>query len=281
LRLYYFYPIMQLFKYIFSGIILLAACKPVKKMQTINEAITKKDTTQAIVIIAQPTVDSAALKADMFKKITTQQVVYNTFSAKAKVDYQGAETNLGVTAYIKLKKDSIINIRITYPPFGVVIEALIKPDSVLLVNRKDKYVQLRSISYLQEVTQIPFNFTTLQNLIVGNPIFMSNNVVSYKTVDNQLWVLMIGDIFKHLITVDNNNLTVLHSKLDDVDIQRNRTCDITLTNYENKMGQWFSTYRTVSVAEKSKLDVTLDFKQYSFNEPLNIQFSLPKNYVRK
>jgi Domain of unknown function (DUF4292) len=272
---------MHLIKYVFIGFLLLAACKPVKKMQTINEAITKKDTAQSIIIVNQPTIDSAALKAGILKKITSQEVKYNTFSAKARVLYEGFENNLTVTAYIKLIKDSVLNIRINYPPFGLVLEALIKPDSVILYNKKDKYVQYRSIAYLQEITQIPFNFSTLQNLIVGNPIFVSNNIVSYKVVDNQLLALMIGDIFKHLITVDNTNLTLQHSKLDDVDVQRNRTCDITLSNYENKMGQWFSTYRLISVAEKTKLDVTIDFKQYAFNEPVNIEFFVPKNYPRK
>ncbi len=88
---------------------------------------------------------------------------------------------------------------------------------------------------------------------------------------------MIGNLFKHLISLDNTDFKVLHSKLDDVDVQRNRTCDITFGSYQNNGTFQFATYRKISVAEKSKLDINLDFKQFSFNDPLNYTFTLPKN----
>ena len=43
----------------------------------------------------------------------------------------------------------------------------------------------------------------------------------------------------------------------------------------------FATYRKISVSEKSKLDIYLDFKEYSLNEPLKYAFEIPKNYKRK
>ena len=165
---------------------------------------------------------------------------------------------------------------------GIVgLEAKITKDSIILVNKLDKYVQRRSISYVQEVSQIPFDFSTLQDLIIGNPTYLDSNVVSYKSTDNHLIVLMVGNLFKNLITLDSKDFKPLHSKLDDVDIQRNRTCDITYNNYETKGDIQFSTYRNVSVAEKNKLDIDLDFKQYSFNEPLIFSFNIPKNYKKR
>jgi hypothetical protein len=74
---------------------------------------------------------------------------------------------------------------------------------------------------------------------------------------------------------------VRHSKLDDVDILRNRTCFLTYSDYETEKGVKFATNRTVSVTEKTKLDVKLNFKQYAFNETLSYPFSVPKNYKRK
>jgi len=257
------------------------ACRPVKKVQTLNEAITKKDTVQTVVIKETPKIDSTAIIAEMMQKIGKQKINFSTFNSKIKVDYRGQETNQNVTAYLKMKKDSIILIKVVGPLGVVGIEVKITVDSVFLVNKIDKYTQARSINYIQEVTQIPFDFTTLQDLIIGNPIFISNNVVSYKEANNQLLILMVGDVFKHLITLDASDFKTIHSKLDDIDVQRNRTCDITLANYENKGVLPFATYRNISVAEKSKLDVTLEFKQYAFNEPLNYSFSIPKNYKRK
>jgi len=142
-----------------------------------------------------------------------------------------------------------------------------------------KQVQYRTISFLQEVTELPFDFTTLQDLIVGNPVFLDSNIVSYKTnPNNELLVLMVGKLFKHLVTLNNSNFKILHSKLDDIDVTRNRTCDISFNDYETSSGILFSTKRKISVAEKSKLDINLDFKQYTFNEPVTFPFNIPKNY---
>jgi hypothetical protein len=54
---------------------------------------------------------------------------------------------------------------------------------------------------------------------------------------------------------------------------------LTYSGYENKKGVFFSTNRKITVAEKSKLDVKLDFKQYEFNETLSFPFAVPKNYT--
>jgi len=70
----------------------------------------------------------------------------------------------------------------------------------------------------------------------------------------------------------------LHIKLDDVDLTHNRTADLTFSEYDRKQNVPFSTKRNITVAEKNKLDVTLDFKQYSFNEEVSFPFAIPKNY---
>jgi hypothetical protein len=70
---------------------------------------------------------------------------------------------------------------------------------------------------------------------------------------------MVGDMYKHLVTLDNVDYRILHSKLDDVDMQRNRTCDITFSNYQTIDNFLFATFRQISVAEKSRLDIFLDF----------------------
>lgn len=265
----------------------IASCKTVKKTQTIQEAITKKDTAQTIVIKEAPKVDSAAIVKDILEKVLRTKIDFKTFNAKIKVDYEGPEESDNYTAYVSMKKDSIILIKIKGSFLGISavgLEAKIKKDSVTVVQLvgQQKGVTYRSISYLQEMTQIPFDFATLQDLIIGNPVFVDGDVVSYKSGSSQLLVLMIGNLFKHLITLDTNaGYQVQHSKLDDVDIQRNRTCDITFSAYKTIGTYPFATYRRITVAEKSKLDITLDFKEYDLNEPLKYNFDIPKNLKRK
>jgi len=214
-------------------------------------------------------------------KVLSKRISFYSFNAKIKVDYEGQEESQKVTAYLSMLRDSMILVQLKGALGIVGLQIKITKDSVILVNKVDKWVQKRSIAYLKEVADIPFDFYTLQDVIIGNPVFTDSNIVSYKNSGNHLQVLMVGGLFKHFITLENNDYKVLHSKLDDVDMLRNRTCDITYGEYTTVNNILFSTYRKISVAEKSKLDISLDFKELSFNEPLKYGFTIPKNYKRK
>ena len=266
-------------------ITILASCKTVKKVATIQEAIDKKDTTQTVVITESPKVDSASIVRAIMDKVVTNNIQFKTFNAKIKVDYESAENSDTYTGYLSIAKDSLIYIRIRGSFLGISAEGLqvkISKDSVVLVKKVgDKYVQYRTIDYLKEATQIPFDFSTLQDLLIGNPVFVTHNIVSYRDGPTTLSVLMVGEIFKHLISLSNEDFKVVHSKLDDVDIQRNRTCAISFSNYQPMGTYQFATQRKIVVAEKSKLDINLDFKEFALNEPLKYTFEVPKNYKRK
>jgi len=182
------------------------------------------------------------------------------------------------------KADQIVAIptlvRMLPPPLKKIIGALSNKDSVIVVDKINKNVQYRSLSYLQDVTDIPFDFKTLQDLLVGNPIYFDSTIVSFKQSDDKILLSTIGKYFKHLLTLTPTG-TILHSKLDDVDITRNRTADITYGDYLTNNGIKFSTYREITVSEKNKLDIRLNFKQYDFNKEVSISFNIPKNYKRK
>ncbi len=261
------------------------SCKTAKKVQGFQQAIAKKDTAQTVIIAETPKVDSGAIVRDILGKVVKNKIDFHTFNAKIKVDYEGAESSDNYTVYLSMLKDSLILIKVVGRFLGISalgLEAKITKDSVVLVQLvKDKNVMYRSIDYIKEQTGVPFDFSTLQDIIIGNPVFVDSNVVSYKARASQLLVLMVGSTFKHLLTLDNANFKALHSKLDDVDMQRNRTCDITLSDYQ-PMGQYmFATNRKISVAEKSKLDIGLDFKEFALNEPLKYMFEIPKKLKRK
>jgi len=246
----------------------------------------KTDTIPTVIINNVPKVDSAALKMGILKKVQANKVECSWFAAtKIKADYDdnsGDNNNFNVS--IRLRKDSVIWVSLTKKVLGIDFEGLrilATKDSVKILNKQDKEIKYRSIAYLQEITKLPFDFSTLQDLILGNPIFFTDNIVSYKYYEDKVQALSIGNLFKHLITVDTTNNNILHNKLDDVDITKNRTCDITFSNYENKNSRIFSTDRNITVTEKSKLDIHLNFKQYSFNEPQTFPFTIPKSYTVK
>ena len=265
----------------FLSILIFSAysCKTVKQ---INKAIAPKDST-AVIIIDQSKVDSILMIKKTIENLNRNYIAFKSFNAKIKVDYQDNKGKQpDVTAIVRIIKDSAIWISLTATILNIEIyRVLITKDSVVLLNKQEHEVQYRSIDYLQEVTQIPFDYKTLQDLLVGNPVFVDNNIVYYKKTENQILFSMVGKYFKHLLTLSSDNYYLTHSKLDDVDISRSRTADLTYASYENKSGFNFSTYREITVSEKNRLDIKLNFKQYEFNKELSVSFNIPKNYTKK
>lgn len=258
-----------------------SSCRSTRKIQT---AISRKDTVVTVKAdTTQPASgkDSINLAANVLAAMEKQYINFNTFSAKIDVDYVGGNGKKeNVNVKLQMQKDSIIWISVT-GLFGIEgLRGVITKDSVKLINKLDKIYTVRSVAYLQEVTGLPLDLPILQNLLIGNPVFIADEKNTVTQTAGQLLLLSIGDSFKNLLTLANDNYQLLHSKLDDIDVNRNRTCDLSYDNYENKKGVNFSTKRRITVSEKSKLDIRLDFKSYTFNETLSFPFSVPRSYKR-
>jgi hypothetical protein len=268
----------QLFFFTLIVVISAGSCKTAKKIQT---AVAKKDTV-SVVITNTSADDSLKVIRAAMNEVKSHKMDFKTFSAKVKVDYQNNKGNQpNITAYIRILKDSLIWVSGYATVFNIeAFRVLINKDSVYLIDKINKQVQYRSIDYLQEVTAIPFDYKTLQDLLVGNPVFFGDSVISYKETESKILLATLGKFFKNLLTIDKSNHYLTHSKLDDVNINRNRTADITYNNFENNNGITFSTYREITVSEKNKLDIQLNYKQWEFNKDLSIIFNIPKNYKR-
>jgi Domain of unknown function (DUF4292) len=260
----------------------VTSCRSAKKITT---AISKKDTVQNITDTAAAEdlhADSLKYIQQLYTHIKSNIIDCNTFSAKLKVHYEGSDgKDYEFNAFIRLQKDKMIWISINATLLGIeAFRAVITPDSVKVLNKLDKFYQLRSVSYLKEITHLPFDFNVLQSIILGNPIYLDSNILYYRKDIQGISVLSIGPVFRNYLTLNPEDLTLKHSKLDDVDLMRARNCDITYGLYERTDTVLFSAYRKISVAEKARLDVEMNFTKYSFNENLNFPFSIPKNYKR-
>jgi hypothetical protein len=269
---------MQKNLYLLIGIVCLVtySCRSTKKIQT---AISKKDTSQ-IVMVNDSKFDSAGFIKNVVTHVDGNYIDFNTFSAKIKVDYRGGDGKSNdFNAFLRMRKDSVMWISINAALGIEAFRIMITPDSVKVLNKLDKIAQFRSLGYLQEVTQLPIDFHTLQDIIIGNPVYFDrNNIISVKIEETAISLTSIGSLFKHFMTVDKSDYLIQNSKLDD------REPGGRGLRYWNmiimKPGQHpFPTKRKISVAE-NPLEVSLDFKQYDFNENLNYPFSIPKNYKR-
>lgn len=270
---------LLIFSFLLSLVVLLASCGASKK---INTAIAKKDSTETVVV-NNGHADSMAFINNVFSEIKKKNIDFNTFSAKMKVDYwdkNGKGPDL--TVFVRIQKDSVIWLSINATLFSYeAFRVMITPDSVIMIDKKNKLVQFRSVEYLRDIIKLPLDFYTLQDIIIGNPVFLDSNIVSYRKDGDDVALLSVGDYFRHQLNCNIANYQLRHSKLDEVSMLRNLTCDLTYNDYEKNGTIDFSKLRQVTVVDKNKLDVNMEIKQYGFNESLNYPFSIPKNFKRE
>lgn len=256
----------------------LVGCRSTKKIVSV---IAPKDST--LINMVNQDADSTLLINSTLAGMKNNFIDFETFSSKIKVDVEDSKGKQpDITAVVRIIKDSTIWISLSATFLNIEIyRVLIQKNKVILLNKQDKEVQYRTIDYLQEVTQIPFDYKTLENMLIGNPVFFSDSILSMRRHENSVTLLSIGRFFKNLLTLSASDNLLVHSKLDDVDMYRNRTADISYGDYENSGGKYFSTSRHIVVSEKTKMDIRLRFKQVEFNKELSVAFNVPRNYKSK
>ncbi len=265
-----------------AGLILFAgnSCRSTKKLQT---AVSKKDTT-IVTAPAQPAItDTLKGAEEVLKSLDKNKINFKTFSAKIKVeyeDYRGKQPDFN--AFVRLYKDSVLWVSINATFLSIeAFRILITKDNITILNKLDKQVEYHNFDYIENVAHIPLTFSTLQDLVVGNPVYIGDSIVSYRQTENHILLGTISTLFKNLLTISAGNDLLERSKLDDIDIGQNRTADLTYGDYEKDGTFYFPTYRDITIAEKTKVDISLNFKQYEFNNELSFPFTVPKNYKSK
>ena len=263
---------------------LVASCTTFKKVQVNKEALSKKDTSSVQLISEKSKVDSSSIVKNIVDKLAQTKIDFNTMNARLKVDYESANNADNYIVNLSLVKDSAIYITIRGAMGVIGLKALVNKDSVVLIYplRKNKNIERKSLSYLQEVLKIPFSFTTLQDLLIGNPIYMDKaKLVSYKVNNNKLEVGLIGDLFKYLIVLNEDHTKILQLKLDDIDITQHRTCAISYSNHVTVNQYQFPLNRELIISAQSRLELHMEVKEFNFNEPLKYTFGVPRPGKRK
>src|SRR5262249_49197021 len=160
------------------AICIFTSCRSTRKIQT---AIAKKDTVAApAVVVDHSRDDSIAFMSNVYESIRKNRIDFTTFSAKIDEEYEDADGNkYDVNVHLRMDKESVIWVSITALLGIEGLRAYITPDSVKILDKQNKVYIARSVSYLQEVTELPLDLHTLQELIIGNPVFFDENILSY------------------------------------------------------------------------------------------------------
>ncbi|HVB04179.1 MAG TPA: DUF4292 domain-containing protein [Chitinophagaceae bacterium] len=266
-----------------NGLALLGilGCGPAAKLQE-SAMPTNIDTAAALL----PRWDSIeAVRADkayVFNRISSNIIPFRTFSAKMKIDYQndkGVQETL--TAFVHMQQDSAIWIAVT-PLLGIeVARLLITPDSVKLMDKMHKTLTVKGTDLIEQLINIPMNFRTLQDMIIGNPVYFSAQLHHFSRTPSLVSFTCRDSTMQNEFDVFADDYRLQQCRISDTDTTLHRHMDITYGDYTSVDGMGFSTLRKIFVMDRSVEQITLHFTRVRFNVPMVFPFYVPSDYQRK
>jgi hypothetical protein len=216
----------------------------------------------------------------LFDELIRNQVKADWMEARVKLKYQDDYQSLRAASTIKMRKDSVIwmNVRVLGFEAG---RALITKDSVFVLMRLQKQYLAESLDYLEESYNMPANLTTLQNLLLGNPLFFQTSGFNLDQKELSYHLYGKNDWMESHYWLNNADLSL--QKMDFDDFRENRKVNMTLENYtQTTDNQNFSYFRKLELSSEQtgNISVDIDFTKVDLNTPKNINFEIPERYTR-
>ncbi|WP_409966796.1 hypothetical protein PIECOFPK_01364 [Mycovorax composti] len=255
-------------KLLLIGVVaLLASCKAGKK---------------AASTIPAKNIDTAAMKAESPEVILSNlnHIDFKTFSGRVDVDFDDGKNARSVNVKLVMKKDEVIWMSAGLMGFEGV-RGIITQDSVKIINKLQKEYIATSLNYIQEQIGLPVDFATIQDLLIGNAVFVNKDNASVSTEGEKYVITTQGAQFKNLLTVLMPGYLPTETKLTDVEASKKRSATIIYDRYKNVADRNFSTLRNMQVRYKNNVTLKMDFKSYTFDGEVSTPFSVPSGYKTK
>ncbi len=209
------------------------------------------------------------------------RVDFRTFSGKVDVDFDDGKGNgRSVSAKLVMKKDEAIWLSAGLLGFEGV-RALITKDSVKILNKLQKEYTAASLQYIREKIGLPVDFSTLENLLIGNAVFVNAEGAELEKDGDRYLIKSEDEHFKNLLTILMPGYLPSRIQLSDVNPAEPRNAELSYGNYLSVAGRNFSTLRDIVVNHKNKITIRLDFKSHDFNGEVSMPFSIPTGYKTK
>ncbi len=104
------------------------------------------------------------------KRLNINELDFEYFQAKSKIKFDDGFDNFNATANFRIKKDSVIWMSISYSIGIEALRAIIRPDSIFVIDRINKQYNEFSFDSLHNKFKIPVDYNMLQSALLGNLI---------------------------------------------------------------------------------------------------------------
>ena len=265
---------MKYSNFLFSALVLtFFACKTAKKVpETPSPA----------------PVSTALTAASVLQKMTANSVDFERMNGDAGIDYKGKPMNVSVSSGVRWRRDSVIWMNVKKMGFNVA-RVQVTRDSAFVVNYLQSNYVAKNISYVEKNFGVPLDFAMLQDILLGNPVFLTdkNKLTLEKSSEGDFILRGSDQRWKATYRLDATNFSVKEMLFEEPAAKR--SLKIYYKNYAilrvpNQAEKNFSYLRTIDMESsqtgKVSVDLEVDAESLEVNVPKNIRFEIPSNYQR-
>lgn len=215
----------------------------------------------------------------------------HTFYTKISTRFTDTTRSISFKTSLRMVADSAINTIITYAAIPVV-NALITPDSVTVVNKRDKCVSRADMNYLRENFGVDFSFKNIEEMILGIPLDYDTTQKYFQIHEYSRYVISshrkrklkktdrLGrtedDVaVKYFINREKNQLEGLEvisaSDTTSIEVQYVTRQSVNGMNIPDQV-----IIRVIS--PRNNLLMELSYEKAEVNEPVELYFIIPEGY---
>ncbi|PSR04233.1 MAG: hypothetical protein BRD50_04220 [Bacteroidetes bacterium SW_11_45_7] len=241
-------------------IALLAACK------------TKKES-------ASPSELSPLKAKRLMAEMMSHQKDYNSFSARASVQYQNGDNSQSFNANLQYQKDSAFLAKITATLGIEAARMMISRDAVRIINRLKKQYTEKSFQNYGDVLPFPVRLELVQNVLLGNAFVDEKGDIS-SSVEGQFHVLTVnGKKVKTTIWLNPDNFTKERMLVEDLTSGRRMT--VRYSDYREKKNELFPYKQQIQFQGEKQMQLDMTFTQLELNDDVSFPFSIPDQYKKE
>jgi hypothetical protein len=266
---------MKYSNFLFVALVLtFFACKTAKKVPATPPTPTPAPT--------------ALTAASVLQKMTANGVDFERMNGDAGIDYKGKPMNIAVSSNVRWRRDSVIWLNVKKMGFNVA-RAQLTRDSAFVINYLQSSYVAKNISYVEKNFGVPLDFAMMQDILLGNPVFLTdkNKLTLEKSSEGDLILRGADQRWKSSYVIDATNFAVKEMSFEEP--LAKRSLKISYKNYAilrvpNQAEKNFSYLRTIDMEStqtgKVSVELEVDAESLEVNVPKNIRFEIPSNYQR-
>ena len=217
---------------------------------------------------------------DLLKQLAQNQVKADWLSAKLKLNYEDDYNSVSAKGSLKMRKDSLIWMTIKKLEYEAA-RILITTDSIYIIDRVHKQYAIKDLNYVQRTYNLPASLTSIQALILGNPIFFNPSSLELEKKELSYHLYGNDDRMESHYWINRAGLMLSSMVVDDY--RNSRKLDYELMDYgQTTDNQNFSYIRRLEMntKETGQLSIGVKFSKVEINIPKSIRFEIPERYTR-